>query len=99
MLTIPKMFIILCPLCLSENREYPGSLQNISELLFQTSAQVHCAPSQTEERRKAFLECTSIDLSSKLFLTCRGNVKSAHHFICTLPVGIGNTLKIFNTNQ
>ena len=99
MLTIRKMFIILCLLCLSKNREYPGSFQNISELFFQTSAQVHCAPSQTEGRRKAFLECTGIDLSSKLFLTCGGNVKSAHHFIRTLPVGIGNTLKIFNTNQ
>ena len=43
-----------------------------------------------------------IDLSSKLFLTCEGNIsyyKSVHHPIPTLPVGIGNTQAIFKTNQ
>ena len=47
------------------------------------SAQVYSAPCQTEERRKTFLEWTSIDLSS----TCGGNVnyyKSVHHPIPTL---------------
>ena len=55
-----------------------------------------------QERRKAFSELASIDLSSKLFLTCRGtfnNYKSVHHLIPTLPVGIGNTPAIFRTNQ
>ena len=66
------------------------------------SAQVYSAPSQTEGRRKAFLEWTSIDLSSKLSFTCGGKVnyyKSVHHHIPTLPVGIGNTQAIFRTNQ
>ena len=57
------------------------------------SAQVHSG--QTEGRRKTFLEWTSINLSSKLSLTCGGNVNyytSVHHPIPTLPVGIGNTL-------
>ena len=47
------------------------------------SAQVYSAPCQTEERRKTFLEWTSIDLSS----TCGGNVnyyESVHHPIPTL---------------
>ena len=50
------------------------------------SAQVYSVPSQTEERRKALLEWKGIDLSSKLPLTCRGNVnyyKSVHHPITT----------------
>ena len=66
------------------------------------SAQVYSLPGQTEGRKKAFLEWTSIDLSSKPSLTCGGNVnyyKSVHHPIPTLPMGIGNTLVIFKTNQ
>ena len=66
------------------------------------STQVYSVPGQTEGRRKAFLGWTSIDLSSKLSLTCGGNVKyykSVHHPIPHLPVGIGNTLANFKTNQ
>ena len=66
------------------------------------SAQVYSVPGQTEGRRKAFLEWKNIDLSYELSLTCGGNVnyyKSVHHPIPTLPVGIGNTLAIFKTNQ
>ena len=66
------------------------------------SAFVYFVPGQTEGRRKVFLEWTSIDLSSKLSLTSGGNVnyyKSVHHPIPTLPVGIGNTLAVFKTNQ
>ena len=51
---------------------------------------------------KPFLEWVSIDLSSKLSLTCGDNVnyyKSVHHPIPTLVVEIGNTLAIFKTNQ
>ena len=50
------------------------------------SAQVYFVPSQTEGRRKTLLEWKGIDLSSKLFLTCGGNVKyykSVHHPITT----------------
>ena len=57
---------------------------------------------QTEARRKAFFEWANIDLSSKLSLTCGGNVnyyKSVHQLILTLPVGIGNTQAIFKTNK
>ena len=57
------------------------------------SAQVYSVPDQTEGGREAFLEWTSIYLSSKLSLTCGGNVnyyKSVHHSIPTLPVGTGN---------
>ena len=66
------------------------------------SAQVYSVRGKTEGRRKAFLEWTSIVLSSKLSLTCGGNVnyyKSVHHPIPTLPVGIWNTVAIFKTNQ
>ena len=52
------------------------------------SAQVHSVPGQSEGRRKAFLEWTSIDLSSELALTCGYNVnyyKSVDHPILTLP--------------
>ena len=55
-----------------------------------------------ERRRKTFLEWTSIDLSSKLSLTCGGNLnyyKSVPHPIPTLPVEIGDNLAIFKTNQ
>ena len=50
------------------------------------SAQVYSVPSQTEGRRKALLEWKSIDLSSKLSLTCGRNVnyyKSVRHPIPT----------------
>ena len=66
------------------------------------SAQVYSVPGQTEGRRKTFLECTNIDLSSKLSLTCGDNVnycKSVHLPIPDLPMGIGNTLAIFKTSQ
>ena len=66
------------------------------------STQVYSVRGQTEGRGKAFLEWTRIDLSSKLSLTCGGKVnyyKSVHHPIPTLPVGIGNTLATFKTNQ
>ena len=66
------------------------------------SDQLYSVPGQTEGRKKAFLEWTSIYLSSKLSLTCRANVsyyKSVHCPIPALPVGIGNTLAIFKTNQ
>ena len=39
---------------------------------------------------------SSIDLTPKLSLTCRGNVnhyKSVHHLFCTLPAGIGTILQ------
>ena len=66
------------------------------------SAQVHSVPGQTEGRRKSFLERTNINLSSKLSLTCVGNVnyyKSVHHPIPTLPDGIWNTQAVFKTNR
>ena len=50
------------------------------------STQVYTVPGQTEGRRKTFLEWKSVDLSSKLFLTCGGNIycyKSVHHPIFT----------------
>ena len=66
------------------------------------SARVYSVTGQTEARRRAFLECTSIDLSSKPSLTCGVNVnyyKSVHHPIPTLPMEIGKTQAIFKTNQ
>ena len=75
MLPINKVFAILCVLCLCGNREYPGSFpKQISKLFFQMSAQVYYVPGQNEGGRKVFLEWTSIDLCSKLSLTCGGNV-------------------------
>ena len=81
-------------------REYPGNFQNetvISKLFFKRSAQMKW------ERGKTFLKWTrSINLSSKLSLTYRGNVnyyKSVHHPIPTLPVGTESTLAIFKINQ
>ena len=61
------------------------------------SAQVCSVPGQTEGRRKACLEWTTIDLSSKLYLTCKANVnysKGVHHPNPTLPVGIRDTQKL-----
>ena len=62
------------------------------------SPQIYSVSGQTEGRRMAFLEWKIIDLSLK----CECNVnyyKNVHHPIATLPVGIGNTLIIFKTNQ
>ena len=76
--------------------------KQIRKLFFQWSPQVYSVPGQAEGRKKAFLELTSIDLFSKLSITCGGNVnycKSVHHPIHTMPVGIGNTLAIFKTKQ
>ena len=59
-------------------------------------AQVYSVPGQTERRRKSLLEWTSIDLSSKLSLTCGSNVTSIDVFIILfILVRIGNTLAIF----
>ena len=66
------------------------------------SAQGCFVPGQTEGSTTTFVELTTIDLSSKLSLTCEGNVnyyKSVHHAIPTQPMGIRNTLAIFKTNQ
>ena len=52
--------------------------------------QVYSVPGQTEGRWNVFLEWTSIDLSSKLSLTCGGNVnyyKCDDHAILTLETG------------
>ena len=95
MLIISKVLTILYLLCLCGNRKYPGSFQNKA-----VSSSFKQVPS--EVRGKAFLKRTSIDLSSKLSLTYGGNVnyyKSVHHPIPTLPVGTGNTLAVFKTNQ
>ena len=61
-------------------------------------SRVYSVPGQTEGRKKAVLEWKSIDFSSKLSLVCGGNVnyyKRVHHPILTFPVGIGNTLAVF----
>ena len=67
------------------------------------SAQVHSVPGQTKGRRKAFLEWKNIYLSSKLYITRGGDVKSiqgkssqfycksAQHPIPTVPDAIRNT--------
>ena len=75
--------------------------KQISKMFFQISAQVYSVPDQIAGKRKAFLEWTSIDLSFRLSLTCGRNVhyyKSVHHPILALPVRIGKTLAIFETN-
>ena len=55
------------------------------------STQEYAVPGQAEGSRDASLERTSIDLSSKLSITCELNVnyyKAACHPIPILPVGI-----------
>ena len=54
------------------------------------SARVYSVPGKTERRRKVLSEWASINLSSKLSLTCGYNsnyYKSVHHSIPTLPDG------------
>ena len=72
MLIISKVFTILCLLCLCGNREYPwlSKQPQISNLYFQMSTQEYAVPGQAEGSRDASLERTSIDLSSKLSITC-----------------------------
>ena len=100
MLTISKMFSILCLLCLCwgiGNTITLGRFQNKSASCFLITRVKFCSwPNQRE--RKVFLEGTNIDLSFKLSLTCGGNVnssKSVYHPTPSLPVGIGNTEAIF----
>ena len=65
-------------------------------------ARVHSVPDQTEGKRKVFLEWTTINLSSKLSVTCESNVnyyESVHHPIPTLLDRLGNTQAVFKTNQ
>ena len=108
MLTISKMFTILCLLWLCGNKEYPSSYQNKSVsssfrsvpnyILFLVKLKGEGVPFNL----LTYLEWTGIDLSSKLSLTCGGNVnfyKSVHHPVPTLPVGIGNALAIFKTKK
>ena len=50
------------------------------------NAQVYSVPGQTKGKSNAFLEWTSVDLSSELSPTCEGNVnyyKNVHHPIPT----------------
>ena len=64
------------------------------------SACVCSVPRQSEWRKKAFLEWTSIGLFPKLYLTCGGNVncyKSVPHPIPNLFVTIMNTQAILKT--
>ena len=66
------------------------------------STQVFFVSSQTEGKRKVFLEWTSIELSSKLSFTCGVNInyyKSVRHHVLTVPPGIENTLTITQANQ
>ena len=83
-LTISKVLTLLCLLCLCGNRDYPGCFQK----KLGGSNECPCSVlSQTERRMKPFLEWTSINLFSKLFLKCEINVnyyKSVHHPIPTL---------------
>ena len=90
-----QVSVFSCLLCLCGNREYPGSFQNKA-----VSSSFKRVPS--EVTGKTFLKWSSIDLSSKLPLTYGVNVnhyKSVHHPVPTLPVGTGNTVTIFKTNQ
>ena len=59
------------------------------------TAQLYSVPGQTERRRKDFLEWKGLDLSSKLSLTCVGNVIIKVFIILFLLVGIANILEIF----
>ena len=49
------------------------------------NSQVYSVPGQTEGRKKAFLNWKSIDLSSKLSLTCEGNINFYKSFYHPLP--------------
>ena len=95
MLTISKLSTIPCLLYLCEGigNTIPWQLSNqIGKLFFQMIIQIYSVPGQTEGTWNVFLEWTSIDLSSKLSLTCGGNVnyyKSVHHAILTLGIGQG----------
>ena len=75
MLTITKVFTILCLLCCVGIGNTLVTFKQSSKLFFQMIAQVYSVPRQTEGRKKAFPEWSSVDLSSKLSLTCGGNVR------------------------
>ena len=105
MITISKVFTILCLLCLCGNREYPGSFQNksvSSSFKWVLKYILFLAKLKGKGTLFGVDKHKFIDLSTKLSLTCGDNVnyyKSVHHPIPTLPVVIGNTLAIFKTNQ
>ena len=57
------------------------------------SVQVYSLPVQTEGRSKAFLEWTSIDLYSKVSLSCGGN---DHYYESIDVLGVLNNIIITN---
>ena len=98
------MFTILCLLCLCGNKEYPGSFQNksVSSPFKWVPKYILCLATLKVEVRTFWVDKHTIDLSSKLSLTCGDKVnyyKSVHHPIPTLPVGIGSPLVISKINQ
>ena len=93
MLTISKVFTILCLFCLC--KEYPGSFQN--KLVSSSLKWVHryiLFLAKLKREGRAFLELAKIDLSLKLSISCGGNFnyyKSVYDPIPTLIAGMGNT--------
>ena len=77
MLTISKVFTILCLHCQCGGigNTIPWYLsKQIRKLFFQMSARVYFVPGQNEGGGKDFQEWTSMYLSSKISLKCGGNV-------------------------
>ena len=97
MLTINKVFGILCLLCLCWNREYPGSVQNKSLSSSFKWLPKYSVPGQA--KGKAFLEWASTDLSFKYFLHVGVMLTIIKVLLSYSYSAYGNTQAIFKTNQ
>ena len=101
MLTINKVFTILCLLCLCVNREHPGSFQNKSvRSSFKWVLKYIMFLAKLKGEVRPFQESSSMYSSSKLPLHVRVMLTTTKgsiiQFLGTLPVGIGNTLWQFS---
>ena len=99
MLIISKVFAIFCLLYLCGNREYPGSFQNkavSTKLFFQMRAQVKWEGRHFWSGRKYRFSLLNYLLHMSVMLTI---IKVFIILFLLLPVGPGNTLESFKTNQ
>ena len=87
MLTISKVFTILCLLCLCGNREYPGSFQNkLVSSSFKWVPKYILSLAKLKREGRLFWNRKALDWSYELSLTCGGNVnyyRSVYHPIPT----------------
>ena len=109
MLTISKVFTILCLLCLYGNREYLGSFQTKSvSSPFKWVPKYILFLAKVKGEEKSCIDWVGKSGQAQIYplnyllYKCGGSVnfcESVHRPIPILPVGIWNTQAVFKINQ